>query len=90
MKGAILALSLMLSSTAYSQLAEYAEGSNKVQLYSESGPCVKEARWALYIQGSERISGCWIVIPPAAIQVSWLDGDISRFPIEIFTKPKTF
>lgn len=90
MRGALLVFSLLFVTPSYSQVAEYSEGSKKVELYIEPGPCLKDAKWALYIDEKERIPGCWIVIPPTTIQISWLDGDISRFPIEIFKKPKVF
>lgn len=81
-----LAVALLLVA-APAPVAEYREGSAKVELYAEAGPCVGDARWAVFLQGPVRVPGCWILTEDS-VQIAWLDGDFTRVPARVFRKPE--
>lgn len=81
-----LAVALLLAA-APAPVAEYREGDARVELYSEAGPCVGNARWAVYLQGPVRVPGCWLWVGES-VQIAWLDGDFSKVPARVFRKPE--
>lgn len=66
-------------------VAEYREGDARVELYAEAGPCVGNARWAIFLQGPVRVPGCWLLAGDS-VQIAWLDGDFTRMPANVFRK----
>jgi hypothetical protein len=68
-------------------IAEYREGDARVELYAEAGPCVGNARWAVYLQPPVRVPGCWLWVGES-VQIAWLDGDFSKVPARVFRKPE--
>jgi hypothetical protein len=68
-------------------MAEYREGDARVELYAEAGPCVGNARWAVFLQGPVRVPGCWLLAGDS-VQIAWLDGDFSKVPTRVFRKPE--
>jgi len=94
MKSYILALNLLLCSAVSADMA-FAEINTKsmlLQLFNassvESIKCEGNAKVArLYFKDSSSVSnGCWIAIE-GGIQISWLDGDFSIVPYQLFKKP---
>lgn len=77
------------SSTATAEvMAEAAHGDVRIELHTDPGPCIGAARWALYLQGPQRIPGCWIALDTGTIQIAFLDGDIARLPMHLFSAPR--
>lgn len=87
---AALAITLGLGltgSASGSLVAEAQEGNVRIELHDVPGPCQGNALWAQYQEGKVRISGCW-VLAGNAVQIVWLDGDVSRIDARVFKKPK--
>lgn len=85
---AALAITLGLTGSASGSLvAEAQEGNVRIELHDVPGPCQGNALWAQYQEGKIRISGCW-VLAGNAVQIVWLDGDVSRIDARVFKKPK--
>ena len=85
---AALAITLGLTGSASGSLvAEAQEGNVRIELHDVPGPCQGNALWAQYQEGKVRISGCW-VLAGNAVQIVWLDGDMSRIDARVFKKPK--
>lgn len=87
---AALAITLGLGltgSASGSLVAEAQEGNVRIELHDVPGPCQGNALWAQYQEGKIRISGCW-VLAGNAVQIVWLDGDVSRIDARVFKKPK--
>lgn len=87
---AALAITLGLGltgSASGSLVAEAQEGNVRIELHDVPGPCQGNALWAQYQEGKVRISGCW-VLAGNAVQIVWLDGDMSRIDARVFKKPK--
>jgi hypothetical protein len=68
-------------------IAEVRAGGARVELHREPGPCVGEARWALYLQDKIRVPGCWLLAGDS-VQIAWLDGSASVVPVRAFRKPE--
>jgi len=68
-------------------VAEVRAGDARVELHREPGPCVGEARWALYLQDKIRVPGCWLLAGDS-VQIAWLDGSTSVIPARAFRKPE--
>lgn len=68
-------------------IAEVRAGDARVELHREPGPCVGEARWALYLQDKIRVPGCWLLAGDS-VQIAWLDGSTSVIPVRAFRKPE--
>lgn len=68
-------------------IAEVRAGDARVELHREPGPCVGEARWALYLQDKIRVPGCWLLAGDS-VQIAWLDGSASVIPVRAFRKPE--
>jgi len=81
-----LAVALLLAAAPV-PLAEYREGDARVELYAEVGPCVGNARWAVFLQGPVRVPGCWLLTEDS-VQIAWLDGDFTIVPARVFRKPE--
>jgi len=68
-------------------IAEYVEGNQRVELHRDAGPCVDNARWAVFYSGTVRVSGCWI-LAAGVVQIAWLDGDVTQLPLRVFREPR--
>lgn len=81
-----IAVALLLAAAPV-PLAEYREGDARVELYAEAGPCVGNARWAVFLQDPVRVPGCWLLAGDS-VQIAWLDGDFTIVPARVFRKPE--
>lgn len=81
-----LPLCLALSVNA-APIAVAQSGKLRITLHDEAGPCVGPARLAVFEDGQQKVPGCWVVAPPDAIAISFLDGDAARVPMAVFRKP---
>lgn len=86
MKSVLVAL--LATQTAFAGvIAEATSGGITVQLHDEVGVCVGRARHAVYLDGQQRIPGCWVAHEDRIIIV-FLDTDIANIPHAAFRKPK--
>jgi hypothetical protein len=85
----IAAAALLAAGSVQAQaLAEYVEGDARIELHRDAGPCVDNARWAVFFRGMVRVSGCWI-LAGGVVQIAWLDGDVSQVPLRVFREPRS-
>ena len=87
MKTIAACLLALASASNAAVIAEAVEGDLRLELHDEAGPCLGEARLAVYWQGKERIPGCWKLRPPV-VTIVFLDGDLARVSIDLFKRPE--
>lgn len=69
-------------------IAEVREGDRLLQLTDEVGPCLGNAKVAVWSQGEQRVPGCYVVLPASmTVHIAFLDGDAAEVPISIFKAP---
>ena len=76
-------LLLMLFGSAHAEMLGKAEDrSATIEIHSDKGICVGEARRALWVskEGKPNVVGCWL-FDGAAFQVAFLDGDVAQIPV---------
>lgn len=84
----LLALLAALSGPALGALAAVADTSTGViELYDDAGPCVGEAKYAVFI-GTDggKIPGCWVA-RNEMVYIAFMDADIARVRQSSFRKP---
>lgn len=88
------ALILLAAIAACAAMAEpvavvTAQSGASITLTDERGPCVAEARLAIWRSpdGAARVDGCYLIVPPAGVIVSFLDGERADIPIASLKKP---
>jgi hypothetical protein len=88
MKRLAMLLSLTLANLAHAAvIAVAAEGAVRLELHDTAGPCVGEARHAVFSDGTQRVPGCWVA-RDGAVHVVFLDGDRASVPVNLFRKPE--
>lgn len=88
MKRLAMLLPLTLANLAHAAvIAVAAEGAVRLELHDTAGPCVGQARHAVYSDGRQRVPGCWVA-RDGAVHVVFLDGDHASVPIQLFRKPE--
>lgn len=85
---AAAAAGLLGAAPARAEVVAMAKMENgQLELRNDRGPCVKEARQAVYVgNDGERIDGCYSV-HPMGVFVVFMDGEISRIPRQLLRKP---
>lgn len=69
-------------------IAEVRDGDRLLQLTDEVGPCLGNARIAIWSQGEQRVPGCYVVrVATMTVHVAFLDGDAAEVPIGLFKAP---
>jgi hypothetical protein len=89
---AAVLLSLVIAVTmpppaAAAVIAVAGNAEQRAELHDEAGPCVGAARLAVFIQGKARTPGCWVMAGTDAVQIAWLDGDVSNVAVRHFKRP---
>lgn len=81
---------LALAAPAHAQLlGEVRSDNGRIELREEAGPCVGQARSAIFVGNNGlRVQGCWIP-RPSMIFVVFLDGDVAQIPPQVIRKPTT-
>lgn len=88
MKRLAMLLPLTFANLAHAAvIAVAAEGAVRLELHDTAGPCVGQARHAVYSDGKQRVPGCWVA-RDGAVQVVFLDGDQATVPVQLFRKPE--
>lgn len=89
MRAFLLALALAAFSTSASAEPREAEVSPGVVVLflDEAGPCVGGAKLAIYIDGAQRIPGCYREEGPI-IGIAFLDADTMRVPKSMLRRAK--
>jgi hypothetical protein len=75
-------LLLMLFGSAHAEMLGKAEGDTAaIEIHSDKGVCVGEARRALWVfkDGAPPVVGCWIYAS-GVFQIAFLDGDVRQIP----------
>lgn len=67
-------------------IAQAPQGGAYVALWDEKRMCEGVGRYAQFVKGSERVSGCW-KSNGTIIQIAFLDGDVLVLPLDVFKKP---
>lgn len=84
----IAAAALLFCGAAHAAVIAVAqEGKHRLELHDEAGPCVGQARLAVYSDGAQRIPGCWMV-KPEGVSIAFLDGDHITIPLAAFKRPQ--
>lgn len=85
---ALLASIVAFSATAETIAVATAPDGSSIVLTDERGPCVGDARLALWISADARVKvpGCYVAFPQV-VMVSFLDGDRGDIPIQALKKP---
>jgi hypothetical protein len=84
---------LMFSTLTLTQFAQAAvlavavEGAVRLELHDTTGPCLGEARHAVYTDGRQRVPGCWVA-RDGEVHVAFLDGDALQVPVRAFRRPE--
>ena len=89
MRNAALLLILLAAPAAAETIAVATSSAGaSITLTTERGPCVGEARVAIWRSPDAQVSvpGCW-VIAGKVVAVSFLDGDRGIIPLADFRKP---
>jgi hypothetical protein len=87
----IAAVLLALAGASHAAvIAEVRERDMVLQLTDETGPCVGQAKLAVFRQGIDApIQGCYRLNPATMIvQVAFLDGDVVEVPVALFKRPE--
>jgi hypothetical protein len=88
MRRLLMLLSLTLTHAAHAAvLAVAVEGAVRLELHDTTGPCLGEARHAVYTDGRQRVPGCWVA-RDGAVHVAFLDGDALQVPVGVFRRPE--
>lgn len=70
-------------------LAVAIDGTVRLELHDDPGPCLAGARLAIWSDGKARVPGCWRPVPGAnQVAVAWLDGDSSLVDMRVFREPE--
>lgn len=64
-------------------IAQVSEGPVRVELHDQTGYCARGAHLALWIEGSESLTGCWRILG-TVVQIAWSDADVTRIPAARF------
>lgn len=89
----MLGLGMLLTpAKAYAGVVVEAKATNGalIQLHDEVGPCVDGARVAVWTSPDRKskVPGCHKVSDAGMVSISWLDGDASTLPAQIFKVPE--
>lgn len=88
MKRIAMCLTLTLAGAAQAAVIAVAvDGALRLELHDEAGPCVGEARLAVFSDAQLRVPGCWVA-RDGAVHVAFLDGDHASVPVRLFRKPE--
>lgn len=87
MKAIAACLLALASATNAAVIAHVIEGDLRLELHDEAGPCLGEARLAVFYQGPQRIPGCWKLRPPV-VSIVFMDGDLAQVSIDLFKRPE--
>lgn len=69
-------------------IAEVRDGDRLLQLTDEVGPCLGNAKVAVWSQGEQRVPGCYVLrARTLTVHVAFLDGDAVEVPIDVFKTP---
>jgi hypothetical protein len=68
-------------------LAVATQGAARLELHDTTGPCLGEARHAVYTDGRQRVPGCWVA-RDGEVHVAFLDGDALQVPVRAFRRPE--
>lgn len=82
---------LQTHADAGAQVVAFAQSGDgaRVLLYTKSGPCVGQARFAEHVApDGEKTPGCW-VITEAIVLVSFLDGERGNIPVAHLKRAET-
>ena len=85
----LAAVLLALAGTSHAAvIAEVRDGDRLLQLTDDVGPCLGNAKVAVWSQGGQRVPGCYVVRPyTLTVHVAFLDGDAVEVPINLFKAP---
>ena len=84
------ACAALLASQAFAAVVATADTEGgRIDLHSDAGRCVGNAKRAEYIGADgEHIDGCWVVAR-GGVQVAFMDGDVAQIPMSAIRKPVT-
>mgnify|MGYP007100119268 CR=1 FL=1 len=85
--GLTLALTAPIAAHAAIIAVATGDAGARRELHDIPGPCLGNARMAVYVKGPERIPGCWIA-GAGEVQIAWLDGDTTLVSAGVFRKPE--
>ena len=78
-------MSIILTAALVGTLA--AVDGASVELYSDRGVCVGDARRAEFVSKAGNVSGCWKIVA-TSVALVFLDGDYAMVPISQVQQPK--
>lgn len=85
--GLVMAVLAASSVAQPNTLSATAPNGALVTLTQETGPCQAPAKLVHWKLKSEAVDGCW-KLEGELVKVSWLDGDSSVIPVQVFkSKP---
>jgi hypothetical protein len=87
----IAAVLLALAGASHAAvIAEARERDIVLQLTDEVGPCVGQAKLAVFRQGiNAPIQGCYRLNPATlVVHIAFLDGDMAEVPVSLFKRPE--
>lgn len=87
MRSLALALLLCVGSVNAAVVGEVSNGTARIVLHDEAGPCVNGALLAVYESGEEKVLGCW-KSDGQAVYLAFLDADSAAIPARAFRKPQ--
>ena len=88
-RAAVLLLACAAAHAALPEMTADAPGGGRVDLYTEAGPCMGDARRAEYVPANgPAVPGCWVLIG-TVVGVVYFDADTGQIPVAAFKKPKT-
>ena len=83
----LLAVSSAVAAASDPVLVAHSQSGERVELFTDSGPCQFGARAAAWVSATQRIDGCWRV-EGDLVAVAFFDGDSLRLPQAAFRKPQ--
>lgn len=88
MKHLVLALALIPAVAQAEPILFAKTQSGKIELYNESGHCVRGARRAVFTYDADKstVEGCWKVSDNGVVRIAYLDADAAMGPSNLFQR----